>query len=140
MGNRAVITDTNQRIGIYLHWNGGRDSVEAFLKYCDLQGYRSPSEDCYGWARLTQIIANFFGGSLSVGLDSLSRLDCDNMDNGMYIIKGWEIVGRSYFKGFEQNEYKLIESLREIDAMQPLHMQIPEKINELEKSLMAVQS
>jgi hypothetical protein len=37
MGNRAVITDNKQRIGIYLHWNGGRDSVEAFLKYCELR-------------------------------------------------------------------------------------------------------
>lgn len=36
MGNRAVITTTDQRIGIYLHWNGGKDSVEAFLKYCKL--------------------------------------------------------------------------------------------------------
>ena len=35
MGNRAVITaslsndpQTSNDIGIYLHWNGGRDSVE----------------------------------------------------------------------------------------------------------------
>ena len=37
MGNRAVITTKenmdNNGIGIYLHWNGGRDSVRAFLKY-----------------------------------------------------------------------------------------------------------
>lgn len=25
MGNRAVITDKQKKIGIYLHWNGGRD-------------------------------------------------------------------------------------------------------------------
>ena len=30
MGNRAVITDIEKKVGIYLHWNGGRDSVEAF--------------------------------------------------------------------------------------------------------------
>lgn len=140
MGNRAVITDTNQRIGIYLHWNGGRDSVEAFLKYCELKEFRSPNTDCYGWARLTQVISNFFGGSLSIGIDTLTNMPKDNGDNGLYIIKGWQIVGREFAPRFEQNEYKLIESLREIDAMQPLHMQIPEKINELEKSLMAVQS
>ena len=59
MGNRAVITTSKSTdiknstdIGIYLHWNGGRDSVQAFLKYCELKGYRSPEKDNYGWARL----------------------------------------------------------------------------------------
>lgn len=140
MGNRAVITDTNQRIGIYLHWNGGRDSVEAFLKYCDLQGYRSPSEDCYGWARLSQIIANFFAGGLSIGIDVMEKLPKDNGDNGVYIIKNWEIVGRSNFTGDEQKEYDLIESLRDIDKAQPVEIQIPEKIDALEKSLVEVKS
>ena len=56
MGNRAVITTqeylTNpDTIGVYLHWNGGRDSVQAFLLYCKLKGYRPPETDCYGWAR-----------------------------------------------------------------------------------------
>lgn len=27
MGNRAVITTEKQRLGIYMHWNGGTDSV-----------------------------------------------------------------------------------------------------------------
>ncbi len=40
MGNRAVITTEDKQMGVYLHWNGGRDSVEAFLDYCDLQGFR----------------------------------------------------------------------------------------------------
>ena len=42
MGNRAVITKDRDLygIGVYLHWNGGRDSVEAFLAYCDLKRYR----------------------------------------------------------------------------------------------------
>jgi hypothetical protein len=119
MGNRAVITTDLNGIGIYLHWNGGRDSVEAFLKYCELKGYRSPSCDSYGYARLTQVISNFFGGSLSIGIDLCSRLDCDNGDNGTYIIKGWEIVDRKYFKGAEQNEYSMTEMLQAIDEAQP---------------------
>ena len=49
MGNRCVITTRedfdNDGIGIYLHWNGGRDSVEAFLKYCELKQYRSVTDD-----------------------------------------------------------------------------------------------
>ncbi len=63
MGNRAVITTPDKKMGIYLHWNGGRDSVEAFLHYCELHGFRSPDRDPYGWARLCQVIGNFFGGA-----------------------------------------------------------------------------
>ena len=111
MGNRAVITTrenfNNDGIGIYLHWNGGRDSVEAFLKYCEIKGYRAPDRDNYGWARLCQVIGNFFGGSNSIGIDKVSNLDCDNWDNGTYIIEGWEIVDRKYFEGLEQNEYDI---------------------------------
>ena len=88
MGNRAVITTSKSLdvarstdIGVYLHWNGGRDSVEAFLKYCKLKGYRSPETDCYGWARFCQVIGNFFGGGLSLGIDKCCNLDCDNYDN-----------------------------------------------------------
>lgn len=31
MGNRAIITTKKRDLGVYLHWNGGRDSVGAFL-------------------------------------------------------------------------------------------------------------
>lgn len=120
MGNRAVITTQDETMGIYVHWNGGYDSVNAFLKYCELRGYRSPTEDLtYGFARLAQVICNFFGGGLSCGVGPLNKLDCDNFDNGMYIIKGWEIVGRKYYEGHEQNEYGLLDMLIEIDANQP---------------------
>lgn len=128
MGNRAVITTEenfkNNGVGVYLHWNGGRDSVEGFLKYCELKGYRSPDSDCYGWARLIQVISNFFGGSLSVGIDTIDHLDCDNWDNGVYLIKGWEIVGREYFKGAEQDEYPLDEMLQAIDERMPEREQL----------------
>lgn len=126
MGNRAVITTRNKKVGIYLHWNGGRDSVEAFLKYCELQGFRSPDKDCYGWARLTQVISNFFGGSTSIGFDEYYKLYTDNYDNGVYIIEGWEIVGREFFEGPEQHEYELDLMLKSIDNKQPKHMQLGE--------------
>lgn len=119
MGNRAVITTPSKEIGVYLHWNGGRDSVEAFLTYCNLKGYRSPEGDCYGWARLCQVIGNFFGGDTSIGIDLYDRLDTDNWDNGVYIIKGWEIVGREFNRNGEQNVYKLDQMLMEIDKAQP---------------------
>lgn len=123
MGNRAVITTKenfeNDGVGVYLHWNGGRDSVEPFLQYCKLKGYRSPEEDSYGWARLTAVIANFFGGTTSVGIDILSHLDCDNGDNGVYIIENWEIVDRKYFDGSEQYGYDLKEFMLAIDEHMP---------------------
>jgi hypothetical protein len=138
MGNRAVITTRenfeNNGVGIYLHWNGGRDSVQAFLEYCNIKGHRAPDTDCYGWARLCQVIGNFFGGSTSIGIDQARKLDCDNWDNGTYIIEGWEIVGREFFNGDEQDEqnhYDLKEMLLAIDERQPEQERIgKEKIEE----------
>lgn len=132
MGNRAVITTKenfeNNGIGVYVHWNGGYDSVSAFLKYCELKGYRTPDTDNYGWARLCQVIGNFFGGSTSVGIDTVDKLDCDNYDNGVYIIKGWEIVDRKFFEGNEQMNYTMDEMLAEIDSCMPENEQIGEYI------------
>lgn len=134
MGNRAVITASKSRdvqksqdIGVYVHLNGGRDSVEAFLKYCELKKYRSPSDDNYGWARLCQVIGNYFGGTTSVGIDRCERLDCDNYDNGVYIIKGWKIVGRQYHDGAEQHCYNLLQMLIDIDNAQPTKEQLGEE-------------
>ena len=137
MGNRAVITTSKSTdiknstdIGIYLHWNGGRDSVQAFLKYCELKGYRSPEKDNYGWARLCQVIGNFFGGELSIGIDSCCSLDCDNWDNGVYIIKDWKIVGRKYFDGIEQDNYNLKDMLFDINEAQPDGEKLDKKVIE----------
>ena len=140
MGNRAVITSSKSSavsgssdLGIYLHWNGGRDSVEAFLAYCKISGFRSPDVDpSYGWARLVQVIANFFGGDgLSVGIGKCSELDCDNWDNGVYIIEGWEIVDRQYKRNSEQHGYDLADMVRYIDECQPVKMQLgADRINE----------
>lgn len=131
MGNRAVITTKKEwqsdGIGVYLHWNGGRDSVEAFLEYCKLKGYRAPDSDCYGWARLCQVLGNFFGGTLSVGIDRLWFLDRDNGDNGVYILEGWDIIDRYYYEGPEQNEYDRTEMLIEIDNNMPKKEQLGER-------------
>lgn len=128
MGNRAVITTRanfeNNGVGVYLHWNGGRDSVEAFLKYMKLRGFRSPSDDCYGWARLCQVIGNYFGGGLSIGIDIVSHLDMDNYDNGVYIIDDWDIVGREFFDSVEQNTYNIDKMILDIDECQPFKEQL----------------
>ena len=84
MGNRAVITTQNDidndGIGIYLHWNGGRDSIEPFLAFCKAKGYRSPDDDCYGYAYLCTTIGNFFKDGLSLGVNKLTQLHQNNHD------------------------------------------------------------
>lgn len=128
MGNRAVITtEKNMQengVGVYLHWNGGRDSVEPFLAYCSMKGYREPDIDCYGWARLCQVIGNFFGGTSSIGIDVVNKLDCDNWDNGVYLLAGWTIVGRMYAVGPEQLQYPFADMVRAINKAQPEREQI----------------
>lgn len=123
MGNRAVVTfatrnqvekyandasrpmhlegyvaDHPNAVGVYLHWNGGYDSIKPFCMACKELGYRSPVSDNYGIACFVQLVRNFFGmDGLSVGVDILSRLDCDNWDNGVFVVDGnWEIIGREF--------------------------------------------
>ena len=102
MGNRAVIAlqEENWRavqpdsLGIYLHWNGGPESVVAFLDAAEKLGVRR--EDEYGAARLCQIIGNWFGGTLSLGVGTCRNMDTDNGDNGTYVVDlenyGWKVV------------------------------------------------
>jgi len=108
MGNRAVITASESKtkgVGIYLHWNGGPESIAAFLQVCKDREYRSPGSDqSYAMARLTGVIHEFFDGGLSVGLGDISNLDTDNFDNGVYVIGGdWEVTGR-WGEGSRQND------------------------------------
>lgn len=125
MGNRAVITDKDRSLALYLHWNGGRDSVEPFVEYCRLKRYREPGRDsAYAFARLSQVVGNFFHGALSVGVMPYTddrSMACLADDNGVYVLDGWEIAGRVYPEGFscEQNGHDMRAMLRAIDERQP---------------------
>jgi hypothetical protein len=101
MGNRAVIQFGTEDTApaVYLHWNGGRASVKAFLAAARELGVRDDPE--YACARLSQIIGNWFGGTLSLGAGAASDLDRDNYDNGTYVVYGWQIVDRLFFAGDE---------------------------------------
>lgn len=135
MGNRAVITwkedpsiHDNKSLGIYVHWNGGLDSVTAFLEYCKRSGFREPDYDDYGYARLVQVICNYLSDrdGLSVGIDTLDKLDLEG-DNGTYICKGWKIVDRKYApsKNIEFCDCDYIENMIEaIDESMPEGMKI----------------
>ncbi len=131
MGNRAIITtranfENGVGMGLYLHWNGGRDSVEGFLKYCQIKGFSGFGEDdSYAFARLTQVVGNFFGGGSSVGVDVYNFTEDPWCDNGIYIVgNGWEIIDRKYFDGEEQNEYNLLDFMNSVDESMPADQQL----------------
>ena len=107
MGNRAAIAirKTKGSPAIYLHWNGGPESVLAFLHAAKALKVRSPESDpdyCLG--RLAQIIGNFFGGTTSMGIGRVGHVD--DSDNGTYFIGGdFEIKSRT------QGEVKTVDGL-----------------------------
>ena len=123
MGNSAIVkAKGNDNKGVYLHWNGGRDSIEAFLKYCSMRGFRSFNDD-YGISRFCQVVGNFISGDgLSIGITD-EPLNWGT-DNGIYIVDGWEIVGREDHDGREQRQHDLQEMLIEIDNAQPTSQQL----------------
>lgn len=98
MGNRAVVTVEGSKVGVYLHWNGGEESVVAFLRAAKDLGVRAPtSDDSYFYARFVQIIGNFFGGTTSVGINAIESVDTNNGDNGTFVIGSeFQIVRRDH--------------------------------------------
>ena len=128
MGNRAIVLPKYSNIGVYLHWNGGPESVGAFLEYCKLRGFRSfggSSMDGYGLARFVQVVGNFFGGGLSLGIEHCepTEEDAEGLDNGIYVVDGWDIVQRiggcDYSDGYDRKEM-----LQAIDEAQPVGEQL----------------
>lgn len=100
MGNRAIIQfGRGERApAVYLHWNGGRASVEAFLDAARIlfgPANIPPDGACdYEYARFVQIVANWLGGTSSIGAGAATTLP-DAADNGTYIVGGdWQIVDR----------------------------------------------
>ena len=106
MGNRATITTApfnEDSACIYLHWNGGRESVEAFCAAAKELGYRSPgSDETYALARLTGLICTFFDleSDTSIGIGTVRDLLGAGDDNGCFVLGGdWEIVERRDYTG-----------------------------------------
>ena len=131
MGNRAVITTSTLRtkgVGIYLHWNGGPESILGFLAAAKARGFRDPAGDSsYALARLVGLIHEFFGidQDTSLGIGLLNELDTNNGDNGVYVIgKGWTITDRW---GQGSGSVKSFDDLSEEDR---------KKCNEITESLL----
>ena len=147
MGNRAVITTEDKKMGVYLHWDGDITTVTAFLTWCKLRGIRAPDYQNYGWARLCQVIANYIEGAyygaarrvgceetfsgLSVGVDRYENLQgLADWDNGTYIIKGWDIVGREGAGDDEECGEWIYGLLCDINRYQPEGMRLDESVFE----------
>lgn len=145
MGNRAVVTFANRKyiepfidpkgdgeslrgfietqggflVGVYLHWNGGRASIEGFCEACRRLKFRGPASDSYGVARFVQVVCNFLGDGLSVGVGMLEHFDTDNHDNEVYVVDdNWNIVGREFAHG-EQSDYDVNEFANDVLARMP---------------------
>lgn len=127
MGNRAIIKPDCAQIGIYLHWNGGLDSVRGFLTYCSMIGGKGFVEGSCGEAisLLNRVISNFFGKG-SVGIvpveEDLGKV-AKGLENGLYIVHGWDIVGRVGCC-LEQTAYDIQDFMLELDKAQPEKLQI----------------
>lgn len=113
MGNRAIITsEADRELGVYVHWNGGRASVEGFLQACKELGYRDPASDpAYAMSRLCFVICSYFcEDELNVGLES-GRYSLG--DNGIFVIgKEWKIVAREDFTGTEEIDDKKTSEIK----------------------------
>ena len=73
--------------------------------------------DDYGVARFVQVVCNLFGGTdgRSVGVNTLEHLDTDNYDNGVYVVNDdWEIIGREFRRGSEQEDHDVEGMVREL--------------------------
>ena len=131
MGNRAVVTLQGNDTGVYLHWNGGPESVLAFVEVCKQRGYRTPAaDDFYALARFIGVCHEFFRGGLSLGVAPLGSCDTDNGDNGVYILgPGWQISKRTYSgpKTFEElDEHEQLKYQQIVDDLMDGYDQEPE--------------
>jgi hypothetical protein len=96
MGNRAMIVFTDGQgsysPAVYLHWNGGPESVYTFLDYMADRGCRMSDDPSYASARFCQIVGNHFGGTLSLGLQAAPSNEAGALalaevgDNGVYVV------------------------------------------------------
>jgi hypothetical protein len=91
MGNRACVVFKDEVVhspAVYLHWNGGPESVYAFLEALERGGGLS-QDPVRTAARFTQLVGNFFGGNLSLALFPIEadRWELtDPGDNGIYLV------------------------------------------------------
>lgn len=114
MGNRAVITpsEKDDAQSIYVHWNGGLESVLAFLHAARDLGVRDPLKDeSYGMARLVQVIGIYFIETTdSLGIQPYKFADKTNWDNGVYVL------GENFTIATRLHSYSNMTEVDQLDA------------------------
>lgn len=103
MGNRAHVIFANGQSDIspavYLHWNGGPESVYRFLEETERRMGGRFGDTAYSAARFAQVVGDFMDqdgqGGLSLGVvNGPERIDLESLapydhgDNGVYVIDG----------------------------------------------------
>ena len=128
MGNRAFIAHQSAPNGVYLHWNGGMDSIKPLLDYCALADpYGGFDEGVGGLTTFVTVANNMLGSSIHIEDNSASLM---LEDNGTYWVEGWEIVGRETSEYFtrEQDSHDYWDMMMTIATHQPTARQIPLKV------------
>jgi hypothetical protein len=111
---------------VYLHWNGGPESIYAFLDEMDRRKIRTTATDItYEAARFVHIVGDYFdgppeneAGSTSLGLTNgpksitaaaLSKVVTDDGDNGFYVVTRHDLEGKRTVRRFVSSGRKLVE-------------------------------
>lgn len=123
MGNRAVIAFSGTGASepcLYLHWNGGRASVEGFL-----DAYRALQIPTAKRGAAIQDMAAAtqpFFGSGSVHVYPFRQADTDNGDHGLYWIdQDFRIAGREFTRRGEEIDAEKTAAIRaEVIALNAL--------------------
>jgi hypothetical protein len=122
MGNRANVIFTNKKLTnfspcIYLHWNGGPESIYNFLEELNRRDVRA--DQCYEAARFTQLVGEFIDssgqGGHSLGLGgkpksatptALLQACGDPSDNGLYLVcrEGDDMKVDRYLLNYKTNK------------------------------------
>mgnify|MGYP001559088044 CR=1 FL=1 len=101
MGNRAVVIFKHEKTlspAVYLHWNGGLESILAFLQEMDRRKIRGGSNMDYQVARFIHVCCDFFDLAGATGLSvgtfnapkSLTPASLKAIcpgDNGVFVIE-----------------------------------------------------
>lgn len=124
MGNRAHVIFPEARVAVYLHWNGGLESVVSFLDYMN---ERKLAADDYGAARFCQIVGNYFGGNHSLGVRGMAGATQEHFraeayeDNGAFVVERGEgglRVGQWFEPGPYLNATAGRGPARKVDAVE----------------------
>ncbi len=103
---KPTYTAKVQPFGVYLHWNGGPESVYAFLAVLNKRMEDRGNDISYAAARFVEIVGRYFGGNTSLGIHgftipeqnamtntNLRAKNISHGDNGIYVI-AWD--GKKY--------------------------------------------